>query len=86
MQGKLTDLERKTTEPVATQAGQARRPLQSFVGAGGWDDQAVLDELHQHVREELGDPESVFILDPSSFPKNGTASRRIPLRHLLSAR
>jgi SRSO17 transposase len=74
LRGKLTGLERKTTEPVATQAGQARRPLQLFVGAGGWDDRAVLGELHQHVREELGDPDGVFILDPSSFPKKGTAS------------
>lgn len=72
--GKLTGLERKTTEPLATQAGQPRRPLQLFVGAGAWDDQAVLRELRQHVREELGDANGVFILDPSAFPKKGTAS------------
>jgi len=74
LRGKLTGLERKTTEPIATQAGEERRPLQLFVGAGGWDDQAVLGELRQHVREELADPEAVFILDPSGFPKKGTAS------------
>jgi SRSO17 transposase len=45
-----------------------------FVGAGGWDDQAVLRELRHHVREELGDSDAVFILDPSAFPKKGTAS------------
>src|SRR5437660_890483 len=55
LRGKLTGLERKTTEPIATQAGEERRPLQLFVGAGGWDDQAVADELLRHVREELGD-------------------------------
>jgi len=74
LRGKLTGLERKTTEPIATQVGQKRRPLQLFVGAGGWDDQAVLGELRQHVREELADAEAVFILDPSAFPKKGTAS------------
>ena len=74
LRGKLTGLERKTTEPIATQAGQERRPLQLFVGAGGWDDQAVLGELRHHVREELGAAEAVFILDPSGFPKKGTAS------------
>jgi SRSO17 transposase len=74
LRGKLTGLERKTTEPIATQAGEERRPLQLFVGAGGWDDPAVLGELRQHVREELADPEAVFILDPSGFPKKGTAS------------
>ena len=65
LRGKLTGLERKTTEPIATQAGAKRRPLQLFVGDGGWDDQAVLGELRQHVRAELGDPEAVFVLDPS---------------------
>jgi SRSO17 transposase len=74
LRGKLTGLQRKTTEPIATQAGQERRPLQLFVGAGGWDDQAVLGELRQHVREQLADPEAVFVLDPSGFPKKGTAS------------
>jgi SRSO17 transposase len=48
--------------------------LQLFVGAGGWDDQAVLAELRHHVREALGDADAVFILDPSGFPKQGTAS------------
>jgi SRSO17 transposase len=74
LRGKLTGLERKTTEPIASQAGQERRPLQLFVGAGGWDDQAVLGELRHHVGEELGDGEAVFIIDPSGFPKQGTAS------------
>jgi SRSO17 transposase len=74
LRGKLTGLERKTTEPIATQARLKRRPLQLFVGAGGWDDQAVLGELRRHVREELGDADAVFILDPSGFPKKGIAS------------
>src|SRR5947209_13062704 len=74
LRGKLTGLERKTTEPIALQAGQKRRPLQLFVGAGGWEDAAVLGELRRHVGEELGDPGGIFILDPSGFPKKGTAS------------
>jgi SRSO17 transposase len=74
LRGKLTGLQRKTTEPLATQADQERRPLQLFVGAGGWDDQAVLAELRGHVREELGHPQAVFVLDPSAFPKKGTES------------
>jgi SRSO17 transposase len=74
LRGKLTGLQRKTTEPIATQAGQKRRPLQLFVGAGGWADRPVLDELRRHVREELADPEGVFVLDPSAFPKKGDDS------------
>jgi SRSO17 transposase len=74
LEGKLSDLQRKTTEPIARQAGQRRRNLQQFVGAGGWDDAALRDQLRRHVREELADPNGVFILDPSTFPKKGDDS------------
>jgi SRSO17 transposase len=74
LHGKLTGLQRKTTEPIAIQAGLKRRPLQLFVGAGGWDDVPVRDELRRHVRDEVGHPDGVFILDNSGFPKKGTKS------------
>jgi SRSO17 transposase len=74
LRGKLTGLQRKTTEPIATQAGQKRRPLQLFVGAGAWDDRPVRDELCRHVAAAIGDPEGVFILDGSAFPKQGVDS------------
>jgi SRSO17 transposase len=32
--GKLSNLERKTAEPIARQAGRHRKPVQHFVGAG----------------------------------------------------
>ena len=74
LRGKLTGLERKTTEPIARAARQKRRPLQLFVGAGGWDDRPVLEELRRHVQEELADPNGVYVLDPSAFPKKGQES------------
>jgi SRSO17 transposase len=74
LRGQLTGLERKTTEPMAAPAGAQRRPRQLFVGAGGWDEAAVLGELRQHVRAERGAADAVFIRDPSGFPKPGTAS------------
>jgi SRSO17 transposase len=74
LRGKLTGLQRKTTEPIAVQAGLKRRPLQLFVGAGQWDDHAVLGELRRHVAEELGNDDGVFVLDGSGFPKKGEAS------------
>ena len=45
IQGRLSDLERKTSEPIAHQAGRHRKPVQHFVGQGAWDDDAVLAEL-----------------------------------------
>jgi len=74
LRGKLTGLQRKTLEPIATLAGLKRRPVQLFVGAGAWDDGAVLGELRRHVCAELADDDAVFVLDPSAFPKKGVAS------------
>jgi SRSO17 transposase len=74
LQGKLSGLERKTSEPIARQANRPRGPVQKFVGAGKWDDDAVLRELWWHVAFELADPEAVLIVDPSGFPKKGTES------------
>jgi SRSO17 transposase len=74
LQGKLSDLQRKTAEPIAYQAGRPRKPVQHFVGAGKWDDEAVMAELRRHVAEALADSEGVLVLDPSAFPKSGSDS------------
>ena len=74
IRGLLSGLERKTSEPIAIEAGLPRKPIQFFVGAGKWDDEAVMAELRLHVREELAEPEGVVVIDPSAFPKKGTES------------
>src|SRR3954467_5307806 len=74
IRGLLSGLERKTNEPIATQAGLARKRVQFFVGAGKWDDEAVMAELRAHVREELAEADGVVVVDPSGFPKKGTES------------
>lgn len=74
IQGRLSKLERKTSEPIAYLADRPRKPVQHFVGAGCWDDEAVMAELRQEVAEVLGDPDAVLVVDPSAFPKKGTAS------------
>ena len=74
IRGLLSGLERKTCEPIAIEAGLPRKPIQFFVGAGKWDDEAVMAELRPHVREELAEPDGVVVIDPSGFPKKGTES------------
>src|SRR5918993_178897 len=71
LRGLLSGLQRKTCEPIAVEAGVHRKPIQFLVGAGKWDDEAVMAELRRHVREELGDDRAVIILDASTFPKSG---------------
>jgi SRSO17 transposase len=74
LRGKLSGLQRKTAEPIAYAAGRHRKPVQHFVGAGAWDDEAVLGELRRHVASEAGDPQAVLVIDGSGFPKKGEAS------------
>ena len=74
LRGKLSHLERKTSEPIARRAGVARRPVQGFVGAGEWDDERVMREVRRHVAEEFHDPDATLVIDGSAFPKKGTES------------
>ena len=74
IRGLISGLERKTCEPIAIAAQLPRKPIQTFVGSGKWDDEAVMTELRLHVREELAQPDGVVAIDPSSFPKKGTDS------------
>jgi SRSO17 transposase len=74
MEGRLSDLPRKTCEPIATDHDQDRWLIQHFVGMGLWEDERVLSELHLHVCEELGEPAGILILDGSDYEKKGTQS------------
>jgi SRSO17 transposase len=74
IQGRLSGLQRKTSEPIAHQAGRPRKPVQHFVGCGKWDDDAIMAELRTHAGEDLADPDAVLVVDSSGFPKQGTQS------------
>jgi SRSO17 transposase len=74
LHGKLSHLERKTSEPIAYQAGRQRKPVQHFVGAGAWNDEAVMTELRRQVAQERGHEDGVAVVDGSGFPKSGDKS------------
>ena len=74
IRGRLGGLERKTSEPIAIEAGLPRKPIQFFVGSGKWDDEAVMAELRAHVGEDLAAADGVVVVDGSAFPKKGTES------------
>jgi SRSO17 transposase len=72
--GRLQQMPRRTTEPIATEHGKKRRPLQHFVGAGKWDDHAIRKKMCRDVAVEMGSVDGVLILDGSGFQKTGPAS------------
>jgi SRSO17 transposase len=75
--GLLSDLPRKSVEPLALAAGTAVRTLQEFLRDHVWDRRAMRDRLHQHVAARLGcmpadDLGTVGLLDETSTVKKGT--------------
>jgi len=78
MCGQLSDLERKSIEPmVLRERGKdinAVRAVQQFIGEGAWDDDRILERHRQLVAEDLGEPDATAILDGSGFPKKGEHS------------
>ena len=72
LQGKLSNLQRKTSEPIAYLANRERKPVQHFVGAGAWDDESVMAELRRHVAETRADPNAVLVVDGSGFARRAT--------------
>jgi SRSO17 transposase len=74
VQGLLSDLDDKNAEAIAYLYDQERQALQKFLGQSPWDHGPLLDELVRQVGTELGESDGVLVLDPSGFPKKGTAS------------
>jgi SRSO17 transposase len=75
--GLLSDLPRKSVEPIALAAGTAVRTLQEFLRDHVWDRHALRDLLHQRLAEQLAatpgdDLGTVGLLDETSVPKKGT--------------
>ena len=76
LQGLMSPLKRKSMEPIAINLMNTHRvrSLQHFVSAGKWD----LDLLAQRHKEEtantVADPQGVFSVDGSDFPKKGKES------------
>jgi SRSO17 transposase len=74
IRGLVSDLERKSTEPIAEREGRQCHALQRFIGWSPWAHEPLLDELCKQVAREIGEPNGVLVLDPSTFPKKGDAS------------
>src|SRR3989442_7541799 len=72
--GLLSDLERKNVESIAYRFGQDRLPLKRCVGGAEWDEAPLQQELLRQGAQQLGQADGVLVLDPSAFPKSGTAS------------
>ncbi|MBP7936783.1 MAG: IS701 family transposase [Phycisphaerae bacterium] len=79
--GQLSDLDRKSIEPIADAAGVPPRTLQEFLSMLVWDESGVRDEIQRQVARRHGHPDSVGIIDETSFPKQGTKTACVQRQH-----
>src|SRR5829696_6665237 len=82
LQGLLLDGERKSIEPLSGRitlpegltSKDPEQALQQFVNQSPWDEQKVLRRYRARMAETFASPEGIFVIDDTSFPKQGTHS------------
>lgn len=82
VEGQLSDLPRKSVEPIALAADVPVRTLQEFLSQHRWQEDRARDRLQQIVAEEHGDPHSVGIIDETSYVKRGDKTPGVQRQHL----
>ena len=85
--GLLSDLPRKTVEPIALEAGTAVRTLQEFLVTARWDHQHMRDLLQRHLLQAIADAPAdtlgtVGILDETSCRKWGDETPGVQRQYL----
>lgn len=75
MVGQFSALARKSIEPMALQVeGGKVRAMQRLVSDALWDEAAMRETYHRLVRNEMGEPDGVLIVDETGFVKKGQDS------------
>jgi SRSO17 transposase len=85
--GLLSDLKRKTAEPIALASGCAVRTLQEFLRDHQWQHAQVVDQLQRHVAAELASlPDdglgNVGLIDETSALKSGIKTPGVQRQYL----
>jgi SRSO17 transposase len=71
VRGQLSDLPRKSVEPIALAEGMAPRTLQEFLSLLDWDEPLMVDRTQQLVAREHTSPHAVGVIDETGCPKKG---------------
>lgn len=72
IRGQLSDLPRKSVEPIAEFTDTPRRTLQEFLDWSRWDHGALRDRVQRIVARDHADAQAIGIIDDSGHPKCGT--------------
>jgi SRSO17 transposase len=82
LQGLILDGERKSIEPLSRKVtlptglavADLDQALQQFIGQSTWDEQAVWKRYRSVMAETFASPAGIFVIDDTSFPKQGKLS------------
>lgn len=69
--GQLSDLERKSIEPIALEAGIPPRTLQYFFSDGFWNQDRMRDRMQQIVARDHAHGRAIGAIDETGNPKRG---------------
>ena len=85
VEGQLSNLERKSVEPMALSMNVPVRTLQEFLSQHKWDQELMRDRVQQIVREEQGGDgsrgETIGIFDETSAVKKGDKTPSVQRQH-----
>jgi len=71
VKGQLSDLPRKSIEPIALASDMAPRTLQFFLSDIPWDHERLRDRLQWKVASDHSHPHAIGVVDESGNPKKG---------------
>src|SRR5947209_13417701 len=82
LQGLLLDGERKSIEPLSRRitlpqdltSKEPEQALQQLVNQSPWDERTVLRRYRARLAQTFAGPEGIFVIDDTSFPKQGKHS------------
>src|SRR4051795_5919368 len=82
LQGLILDGDRKSIEPMSRKVtlpaglvvADLDQALQQFIGQSTWDERAVWKRYRSTMAETFASPSGIFVIDDTSFPKQGRHS------------
>ena len=89
IRGLIQDGDRKSVEPIANRVtlpagldvSDPDQALQQFLGQSTWDEQAVWKRYRDLLAAEFADPAGIFVIDDTTFPKQGKHSVGVQRQH-----
>lgn len=71
VKGQLSDLPRKSVEPIALRMDVAPRTLQEFLSMSHWDPDRLRNTMQKLIVREHAEDQAIGIIDESGHPKKG---------------